>query len=225
MSVTPIPGASALTAVLSVSSLPVERFFFEGFLPARSAARRARLAELAAISVAVVFFEAARRLRETLNELVEIIEADRRILLAKELTKIHERIEAGTIAELVDRLDDDEFFERGEFVCVLAPPLDADRCCCAGDRNADASAVRRVAACAIGTDRGPNHAQATQRAVRIRGETSTRSMSALICWRRRVGQAVAAHGMFRAWRKVRAPQDRVPGNAWGARVHGKCNRE
>ena len=121
VSVTPIPGASALTAVLSVSSLPVERFLFEGFLPARSGARRARLAELAAIPVAVIFFEAARRLRDTLNELTAIIEADRRILLAKE-TKIHERIEAGTIAELLDRLDDDEFFERGEFVCVLAPP-------------------------------------------------------------------------------------------------------
>jgi 16S rRNA (cytidine1402-2'-O)-methyltransferase len=122
VSVMPIPGASALTAVLSVSSLPVDRFFFEGFLPARATARRARLAELATISVAVVFFEAARRLRDTLNELVEIIDADRTILLAKELTKIHERIEAGTVAQLMERLNDDEFFERGEFVCVLAPP-------------------------------------------------------------------------------------------------------
>ncbi len=122
VNVTPIPGASALTAVLSVSSLPVERFFFEGFLPARSVARRARLAELAVIPVAVVFFEAARRLRDTLKELVEITAVDRRILLAKELTKIHERIESGTVAELTSRLDDDEFFERGEFVCVLAPP-------------------------------------------------------------------------------------------------------
>lgn len=121
VNVTPIPGASALTAVLSVSSLPVERFFFDGFLPARSAARRTRLAELAVIPVAVVFFEAARRLRDTLKELVEITDADRRILLAKELTKIHERIESGTVAELTSRLDD-EFFERGEFVCVLAPP-------------------------------------------------------------------------------------------------------
>ncbi|HEY6599700.1 MAG TPA: rRNA (cytidine-2'-O-)-methyltransferase, partial [Pseudomonadales bacterium] len=76
----------------------------------------------AVIPVAVVFFEAARRLRDTLKELVEITDADRRILLAKELTKIHERIESGTVAELTSRLDDDEFFERGEFVCVLAPP-------------------------------------------------------------------------------------------------------
>ena len=124
--VVPVPGPSALTAVLSASPLPIERFLFEGFLPARSSARRKRLRELAAASVAVVFFEAARRLRDTLNELVEIVTPDREILLAKELTKIHERIESGAIVELIRRVDDGEFFEHGEFVCVLAAPRVAE---------------------------------------------------------------------------------------------------
>ncbi len=92
--------------------------------------------------VAVVFFEAARRLRETLDDLVEIVDGDRQILLAKELTKLHERIEHGGVAELFARLDDGEFFEHGEFVCVLAPSSDGDRS--AGRRRgfADGCVVR-----------------------------------------------------------------------------------
>lgn len=122
--VVPIPGASSVTAALSASPLPIERFLFEGFLPSRSVARRKRLRELATSSVAVVFFEAARRLRETLDDLAEIVDGRRQILLAKELTKLHERIEYGGVAELLVRLDDGEFFEHGEFVCVLAPSSD-----------------------------------------------------------------------------------------------------
>jgi 16S rRNA (cytidine1402-2'-O)-methyltransferase len=121
--VVPIPGPSAVMAVLSASSLPVDRFYFEGFLPARAAARRKRLVELASIPVSIVFFEAARRLRVTLQELETIIEPERQVLLAKELTKIHERIEGGSISALLSRLDDGEFFEAGEFVCILGPQI------------------------------------------------------------------------------------------------------
>jgi 16S rRNA (cytidine1402-2'-O)-methyltransferase len=120
--VVPIPGASAVMAALSASSLPVDRFYFEGFLPARATARRKRLVELASLPVSIVFFEAARRLRATLRELETIIEPTRQVLLAKELTKIHERIESGSISELLPRLDDGEFFEAGEFVCILGAP-------------------------------------------------------------------------------------------------------
>jgi len=119
--VVPIPGASSVTAVLSASPLPVERFLFEGFLPARASARRRRLEELGSSSVAVVFFEAARRMRDTLDDAREIFGEDRPMLLAKELTKLHERIESGAIAELIARLGDTDFFEHGEFVCVLGP--------------------------------------------------------------------------------------------------------
>jgi 16S rRNA (cytidine1402-2'-O)-methyltransferase len=89
--VVPIPGPSAVMAALSASSVPVDRFYFEGFLPARSEARRKRLAELVTLPVSVVFFEAARRVRATLAELAKIVSAQRQVLLAKELTKIHER--------------------------------------------------------------------------------------------------------------------------------------
>jgi len=119
--VVPIPGASSVTAVLSASPIPAERFSFEGFLPSRAGARRKRLEELKSSPTAVVFFEAARRMRDTLNDAREIFGRDRQMLLAKELTKLHERIESGAIEELVARLGDTDYFEHGEFVCVLAP--------------------------------------------------------------------------------------------------------
>lgn len=119
--VVPIPGPSAVMAALSASSIPVDRFCFEGFLPARAEARRKRLVELASQPVSVVFFEAARRLRATLEDLKAIIEDDRQVMLAKELTKIHERIETGSVTELLATVD--EFFEAGEFVCILGPPV------------------------------------------------------------------------------------------------------
>jgi 16S rRNA (cytidine1402-2'-O)-methyltransferase len=74
-----------------------------------------------------------------LNDLIGIVEPDRQILLAKELTKIHERIECGVVAELAQRLDGGEFFERGEFVCILAPSLTA-----AATQDADVAALMNV---------------------------------------------------------------------------------
>jgi 16S rRNA (cytidine1402-2'-O)-methyltransferase len=68
-----------------------------------------------------VFFEAARRMREMLGDALAVAGRDRQMLLAKELTKLHERIEYGAVEDLIARLDDGEFFERGEFVCVLGP--------------------------------------------------------------------------------------------------------
>jgi 16S rRNA (cytidine1402-2'-O)-methyltransferase len=120
--IVPIPGPSAVMAALSVSSLPVDRFLFEGFLPARPEARRKRLAELGNSPVAVVFFETARRIRASLRDMAEVLGAERNVMLAKELTKIHERIETGAVGDLVQRLEHDEFFDAGEFVGILAPP-------------------------------------------------------------------------------------------------------
>jgi len=121
----PIPGPSAVMAALSISSLPVDRFLFEGFLPARSEARRKRLAVVGGSQVAVVFFEAARRMRASLRDMAEILGAEREVMLAKELTKLHERVETGTIGDLAQRLEHDEFFDAGEFVGILAPPATA----------------------------------------------------------------------------------------------------
>jgi 16S rRNA (cytidine1402-2'-O)-methyltransferase len=119
--IVPIPGPSALTAVLSVSPIPIERFSFEGFLPSRASARRSRLEELQKSTVAVVFFEAARRMRDMLDDALAIAGRDRHMLLAKELTKLHERIEWGAIDDLIARLGEGDFFAHGEFVCVLSP--------------------------------------------------------------------------------------------------------
>jgi 16S rRNA (cytidine1402-2'-O)-methyltransferase len=115
--VVPIPGPSAVMAAVSVSPLPIERFYFEGFLPPRRAQRRRRLAELHELGVSVVFFESPRRISDTLDDLGEVLGWDRQLVVAKELTKVHERIESGTVRALVDL--GDAFLGKGEFVCVV----------------------------------------------------------------------------------------------------------
>ena len=117
LEVVPIPGPSALMAAVSVSPLPVDRFFFEGFLPPRRAQRRRRLAQLNELGVSVVFFESPRRIAGTLSDLGEVLGWERELVVAKELTKIHERIESGTVRSLVDL--GDGFLGKGEFVCVV----------------------------------------------------------------------------------------------------------
>ena len=120
---TPIPGPSAITAALAASPIAVNRFRFEGFLPAKSAARRAALEQLLRSDVAVVFFEAPHRLRDTLAEIVNLGGGDRALVLCRELTKRFETIRQDTVAAL---LADGEALSRGEFVCILdvgtAPP-------------------------------------------------------------------------------------------------------
>jgi 16S rRNA (cytidine1402-2'-O)-methyltransferase len=113
------PGASALLAGLVASGLPAERFFFEGFLPAKSGARRARLAALAAIPAALVFYESPRRLGETLADCAQVLGA-RDGAVARELTKKFEEVRAGRLAELAAFYADNE--PRGEIVLIVGPP-------------------------------------------------------------------------------------------------------
>ena len=86
IAVTSVPGASAVLAALVVAGLPTDRFFFEGFLPSKSAARRARIAELAAVPGTLVFFESPRRLTETLDDVAAVLAAAE-AAVARELTK------------------------------------------------------------------------------------------------------------------------------------------
>ena len=95
-----VPGPSALTAALSIAGLPTDRFCFEGFLPARSAARRKALTALKHESRTMVFFEAARRLREVLAEMAEIFGADREAAIVREVSKIYEETLRGAIRDL-----------------------------------------------------------------------------------------------------------------------------
>ncbi len=98
--VTALPGPSAVTAALAVSGLPTNRFAFEGFPPRRAGERGRRFAELATERRTLVFFESPRRLAATLAELAGSFGADRRAVICRELTKTHEEIIRGTLAEL-----------------------------------------------------------------------------------------------------------------------------
>jgi 16S rRNA (cytidine1402-2'-O)-methyltransferase len=118
--VVPIPGPCALTAALSVAGLPTDRFRFEGFLPVKPGARRARLEELASESVTLVFYEAPHRLLEALTALRDVFGGERPAALARELTKAFETILRGTLDELLSRVTADANQCRGEIVLLVA---------------------------------------------------------------------------------------------------------
>src|SRR5580693_5971500 len=98
LSVTALPGPSSVLTALSVAALPTDRFFFEGFLPPKRAARRARLKELAAIDATLVLFESGNRVGESLVDLAEIM-AGRGAAICRELTKMHEEVVRGPLVE------------------------------------------------------------------------------------------------------------------------------
>src|SRR5262245_14751511 len=116
--VVPVPGPSAVTAVVSVAGLPAERFVFEGFLPARPGPRAARLATLANETRALVFLESARRLPAFLAAAQAAL-GDREAVVAREVTKRHEEILRGTLGELLARLGARERL-RGEVTVLIA---------------------------------------------------------------------------------------------------------
>ncbi len=118
--ISPVPGPAALIAALSAAGLGDGRFWFEGFLPAKDSARRARLAELAKLDAPLIFYVAPHRLADVLRAVHEVLGSGRQAVLARELTKIHEQIYRGTIAELVARAADDAMLSRGEIVLLVA---------------------------------------------------------------------------------------------------------
>jgi 16S rRNA (cytidine1402-2'-O)-methyltransferase len=118
-SVIALPGASSVLAALAVAGLPTDRFFFEGFLPAKQAARRARLAELARIDATLVLFESGNRVQDSLRDLADIM-GPRDAAICRELTKLHEEVRRAPLAELAQSAAALE--TRGEFVLVIGPP-------------------------------------------------------------------------------------------------------
>jgi 16S rRNA (cytidine1402-2'-O)-methyltransferase len=122
-----IPGPSAITTALAVAGLPTSRFCFEGFLPARERERRTELARLAHETRTLVFFEAPHRIADTLADLAVEFGGERRAVVARELTKTHETIYRGTLAELATRARGDTNFQRGEITIVVhgAPPSES----------------------------------------------------------------------------------------------------
>jgi len=114
-----VPGPCAAIAALSVAALPAARFAFEGFLPARPAARRAALRALATEPRTLVFYEAPHRLREALEDLAAAFGADRAAAVARELTKRFETVYRGTLATLARQAAVDDDMSRGEIVLLV----------------------------------------------------------------------------------------------------------
>lgn len=123
--VVPVPGPDSATCALVVSGLPVDRYCFEGFLPASSGARRKRLLELTAESRTMVFFEAPRRLADCLTDMLEVFGAERRAALAREMTKMHEQVISLSLADLLRKFEQEPQLVRGESVLIVAgKPID-----------------------------------------------------------------------------------------------------
>ena len=117
--VSPIPGACALIAALSVSGLPVTRFIFEGFLPRTSSARKAFFTARKNESATWVFYESRHRVLASLEDLAEIIPGDRRIVLARELTKLYETIVNDSLDNVLEQVKNNANMQKGEFVVLV----------------------------------------------------------------------------------------------------------
>jgi 16S rRNA (cytidine1402-2'-O)-methyltransferase len=114
-----IPGVSAVTAALSIAGLPTDRFVFEGFLPARASERRLALARLATETRTLVFFEAPHRIVAVLADLAQVLGAERRAVVARELTKLHEAVYRGTLEELTAVAAKEPNLARGEITLLI----------------------------------------------------------------------------------------------------------
>ncbi|NBB93820.1 MAG: 16S rRNA (cytidine(1402)-2'-O)-methyltransferase [Gammaproteobacteria bacterium] len=154
-----VPGPCAATAALSVAGLPTDRFLFEGFLPARSAARRKRLGALAGRSETLVFYAPARDLPDIFDDLAAALGKERRATLARELTKLHETVRRDTLDALHDWVGNDPDQQRGEAVIVVegnpagAPEIDIEALAAELARELPPSRAAKVLARLSGMDR------------------------------------------------------------------------
>jgi 16S rRNA (cytidine1402-2'-O)-methyltransferase len=115
-SVVPVPGASAIVAALSVAAMSADSFFFAGFLPNKQAERRKTLEQLAEISHTIVIFEAPHRLLDALEDILVIL-GDRQMVMARELTKMHETVMSGSVSDIIKQLSNGRV--RGEITLVI----------------------------------------------------------------------------------------------------------
>lgn len=153
VAVSPVPGPCAAIAALSVAGIPSDRFSFEGFLPAKPGARRARLEALKREPATLIFYEAPHRVIETLADLRDVFGDGRDACVARELTKRYESVRTGSLAGLCDAVASVPEAVRGEFVLVVAgaPALPAgltDSACEAMQLLCEDLPVKRAAAIA-----------------------------------------------------------------------------
>ena len=129
--VSPVPGVSAVTSVLSVCGLPTDRFLFSGFLPAKASARQKSIEELKAVTATLVFFESKHRIVEALTDMQTVL-GDRQVCVAREVTKAFESIMHGSLSQVLETVESNTDAQKGEFVVVIngaaeaAASLDAD---------------------------------------------------------------------------------------------------
>ena len=167
-----IPGPSASVTALVASGLPGKRWVFEGFLPRTGAERKRRLAEVAAERRTVVLYEAPHRVRRTVEDLCAVCGPDRRIALARELTKLHEEVWRGRLGDASPQLARAE--PRGEFTIVLeggpeAPPADDEKIAAAVTRRMEAGDSRRRAVEAVTAELGVARGRVYDIALRLGG--------------------------------------------------------
>lgn len=122
--VSPVPGACAAIAALSVAGIPSDRFCFEGFLPAKSSGRRERLQNLAREPRTLVFYESSHRIDESLADFVAIFGAEREAVIGRELTKLFETVLGDTLGSLLEKVQQDENQRKGEFVIIVRGCVD-----------------------------------------------------------------------------------------------------
>lgn len=120
IAVTALPGPTAAIAALTLAGLPTDAFLFAGFLPNKKGARRTRLEELAAVPASLLFYESPKRLAAALADMADMLGA-REAAVARELTKLHEEVRRGTLAELAAHYADADT-PRGEIVIIVGPP-------------------------------------------------------------------------------------------------------
>lgn len=172
LAVAVVPGPTAVTAALVLSGLPTDRFVFEGFLPRKGTGRRDRLAEIAAEVRTVVVYESPRRVVATLGDLVNACGADRPAALAREITKLHETVIRGSLADVIDALDGND--PRGECVIMIGgatavrAPVSPDTVDVALRAEIDAGASTKDAAAIVSARLGVPRREVYERAVRLR---------------------------------------------------------
>jgi len=118
--VSPIPGACALIAALSASGLPITRFSFEGFLPRTSSARKTFFQVKHTDTSTWAFYESSHRIQAALEDMLQVFPAEHQIVIAREITKLHETIVKGELAQLSELVKTDDNMRKGEFVVVVA---------------------------------------------------------------------------------------------------------
>ena len=172
VTIVPVPGPSALVSALIAAGLPTDEFFFAGFLPAKSNARRARLSQLQSVPGTLIFYEAPHRLAATLSDAHEIL-GEREAVVARELTKLHEEIRRGLLSELSSHYENEE--ARGEIVVLI-------------DRNVIGQTTNNTSSIAALVDRfeqeGMDHRSALKKAARELGLSRAEAYRRLISERK-----------------------------------------